>query len=83
MISQILRSSLIKYGMNIQKYSMFVRRIRFMQTRTCSIASYLSDMLLLRYLTKKDDAKGDSHLPSPADVSNASSLTRTEIEQAN
>ena len=33
-------------------------------------------------LTKKD-AKGDNRLPSSADVSNASSLTKTEIEQAN
>ena len=31
-------------------------------------------MWLLKYLTKKD-AKGDSRLPLPADVSNASSLT--------
>ena len=34
-------------------------------------------MWLLKYLTKKD-AKGDSHLPLPADVSNASSLTEIE-----
>ena len=55
---------------------MFVRRILLLQTRTCSNQLY-------SYLLKYKDAKGDSHLPSPANVSNASSLTKTEIKQAN
>ena len=37
-------------------------------------------MSLLKYLTKKD-AKGDSRLPSPADVSNASSLLDKDRDQ--
>ena len=55
--------------------------VRFLQTIRVAI-NYMAIYRIMSSITKKD-AKGDNRLPSSADVSNASSLTKTEIEQAN